>query len=102
MINRKFKIVLGTGLFLLPAGALAVSTVNSIDFQTVDNASQLLIQADGPVTYETQENAEGHLIVIELKGAKLGPKAQRKLDTSSFNSRVDLVSPYQPKDQPDT
>ena len=102
MIYRKLKISIGLSLFFLPATALAVSTVNSIDFQTVDNSSQLVIQADGPVTYETQENAQDKLIVIELKGAKLGPKALRKLDTSSFNSRIDLISPYQPKDQPDT
>jgi type IV pilus assembly protein PilQ len=91
------------GLSLSAAEPLALAaTVTSLDFKNAGDSSRLEIRSDGPLTFEKQENAQDKQVVIQLKGATLSKLAQQKLDTSSFASRVSLVSPYQVDGDPDT
>ncbi len=94
--NRKFASIIAAILAIgAPIGiAAAAVRVNSIDFKVVDGVSQLAISADGPLTFEKVENPDDRQVVIELKGAELSSYARRKLDTSSFDSPVSLISPY--------
>lgn len=85
-----------------PEAALAVNQVTSIDFKVEGDSSQIEIRADGQIAFEKQENPQDNQLVLELKGAKLGTEASRKLDTSSFNSKVTLISPYQVEGSEDT
>jgi type IV pilus assembly protein PilQ len=80
-------------LILLPALALAAK-VTSIDFNSSDATSDIQIRSDAPVTFDKSENGTDKQIVIDLKGSTLSSTASRKLDTSSFDSDVMLVSPY--------
>jgi type IV pilus assembly protein PilQ len=84
---------LGLALLLLPAGAWAAK-ITSIDFKDEGGFSTIEIKGDGPLSYDKQENTEDKQLVLDLKGASLTKPASRILDTSSFNSRVTLVSPY--------
>jgi type IV pilus assembly protein PilQ len=100
MIKNK-KYCLAAGVLLgLPIFAWAAK-VTSIDFQSGTNSSEIDIRSDGPITYEKQDNAGDKQIVLDLKGATLSKNASRNLDTSSFDSKVLLVSPYSVDGQPD-
>jgi type IV pilus assembly protein PilQ len=90
------------GMEVFSAGAWGSSKITAIDFSGTSDPSELSIQADGPLTFNKQENAQDNQIILELKGATISKSNARKIDTSSFNSRVSLISPYQVKDQPDT
>lgn len=81
--------------------AHAASSVTGIDFKSSDSSSRLEIKVDGPVEVTKSEIPGDQQAVIEIKGAKLSPSAKRPLDTSSFNSRISLVSPYQAEGQED-
>ena len=96
MLNRMFlKALIVTAALVSAPLAGAVTTVNSIDFKVVDGMGELQISADGPIAFDKQDNNADNQIVLEMKDTRLGPSAKRKLDTSSFNSLVSLVSPYQ-------
>lgn len=84
---------LATAAFATPAGA--VTTIQLIGFRVQNGQAELSIDADAPFTVTSQENAIDKQIVLEIAGAKLSKAATRKLDTTSFNSAVKLVSPYQ-------
>jgi type IV pilus assembly protein PilQ len=99
MTNKKYCLVAGL-LVGLPVLAWAAK-VTSIDFQSGTNSSEIDIHADGPITYEKQDNVGDKQIVLDLKGATLSKNASRNLDTSSFDSKVLLVSPYSIDGQPD-
>lgn len=90
------------GLIILPIHGWAASKVTSVDFKGTQDPSEIEIQTDGPVTFEKQENAQDNQVIIELKGASISKGNSRKIDTSSFNSNVNLISPYQVDGQPDT
>jgi type IV pilus assembly protein PilQ len=99
MLNKKLYLTAGV-LLGLPALAWAAK-VTSIDFQAGANSSEIDIRADGPISFDKQENADDKQIVLDLKGASLSKNASRNLDTSSFDSKVLLVSPYSVDGQPD-
>jgi len=82
--------------------AQASSQVTGIDFRGVDDPNRIEIHTNGPVTFEKQDNKADKQVVIELKGAVIQPHLTRKIDTSSFDSKVVLISPYQVEGQPDT
>ncbi len=69
--------------------------ITSIDFKGTADPSEIIVLADGPLTFDKQENPQDKQIVLEFKGATLSKNNARKIDTSSFNSKVSLISPYQ-------
>lgn len=98
-VQNKFyvKRVVGILLLALPWTGSA-STVTSIDFNQLKSASEIQIQTDSPVSFNTQENVQENKkdkqIILEIKGTKLGKTTSRNMDTSSFDSPVVLISPY--------
>ena len=70
--------------------------ITKIEFLGSIDPHEILIQADGPISFDKQENEKDKQIVLEIKNAKLANKnVAMKLDTSSFDSKVSLISPYQ-------
>lgn len=69
--------------------------IKSIGFKVENGSSVIEIVGDGPLTYSKEENAQDNQIVLNLAETDLSGNASRKLDTSSFDSPVSLVSPYQ-------
>ncbi|MGE0614312.1 MAG: secretin N-terminal domain-containing protein [Bacteriovoracia bacterium] len=80
-------------LMLVVMPALAAD-VSSIDFEVKDGMSVVSIRGSGPLSYSRQDNPADNQVVIDLGNTRLRAGAKRKLDTSSFNSAVSLVSPY--------
>src|SRR3954465_15734098 len=87
------RIFLSMAILMASTPAWAAK-VTAIDFKDEGGFSTIEIKADGPISYDKQENTEDKQLVLDLKGASLTKQASRILDTSSFNSRVTLVSPY--------
>lgn len=85
----------------LPTIGGATTTISSIDFMGLTPPHQIAIKADGPLTYSKQENTNDQQIILEISNAKLAKTASRKIDTSSFDSPVTLISPYMAKETPD-
>ncbi len=71
--------------------------VKSIEFSEGEKTNSISIISDEPVQYVTKEDSEKNQLVLELDNADLGPNASRSLNTSSFDSPVLLISPYQDK-----
>jgi len=80
----------------------AAQKITAIDFKGTSDPNLISIQSSGPVTYEKQENSQDKQVILEIKGARISKTDARKIDTSSFNSKVSLISPYQVEGQPDT
>src|SRR5262245_37148979 len=76
------------------ARLVSAAEISSVDFKLDGGNTVIEITGDGPLEYTQSENATDNQIVLDLKGAKLSTVAARKLDTSSFDSPVKLVSPY--------
>lgn len=76
-------------------GTLAhAAVVESIDFKVNNGSSEILLKGNEPLDFQVTENPQDKQVIVDLKGATLGPMASRSLDTSSFNSPVTLISPY--------
>lgn len=68
--------------------------IQSIDFKIENGNSMLRIQSDTPLTYDQQDRTKDQQLLLNIKGASVGPMASRPLDTSSFDSPVSLVTAY--------
>lgn len=92
-------LVLALGWAGSPSVGGAGTRITAIDFHGTEDPQTLEISADGPLSVEKQENVTDHQVILEFRNATISPQAARKIDTSSFNSKVLLVSPYRPAGQ---
>ena len=108
MNARKRFICRGFWMCLVAVGlcfsgpAQAQTKITSIDFKGTGDPQTVEITVDGSMTVEKQENTADNQVILEFKNATIAPSASRKIDTSSFNSKVLLISPYKPVGQSDT
>lgn len=101
--NRMFSNRFIAGIFVSgwALGSLAAiqradaATVKAIDFQVSEGVSEIQIQADSPLTFEKIVNDQDNQLILNLAETTLSTAASRKLDTSSFDSPVNLISPYE-------
>ena len=70
-----------------------------VDFKYTQPASKIIIKASEPVKYEKYENPEDLIFSVVIKEAKLAPELERSLDTTEFQSPVNLVSSFQATEQ---
>lgn len=73
----------------------AGATVTGIDFRGTSDPSQIEIHGNGPLQIVKSVNAEDKQVILEIPGATLDKSLARNIDTSSFDSPVALISPYQ-------
>lgn len=85
-----FSLVIG----LLPLDGYT-AVITSLDFKVEGRESFLEIQTDEKLPYRSRQNRTDQQIVIDIPNSKIGPRAKRALDTSSFKSPVTLVNAYQ-------
>ncbi|MGE4231956.1 MAG: type IV pilus secretin PilQ [Bacteriovoracia bacterium] len=72
--------------------------VNGVDFKYAEGQSRLEISLNGITSFEKTVSEADKQVIIDIKNAKIAGKYARKLDTSSFNTNVSIVSPYQSND----
>lgn len=78
--------------------APAAPRITGINFRGTSDPARLVILANGPIQVEKQVNTQDKQLILNISGATLARGMSRKIDTSSFNSNVTLISPYQTKD----
>lgn len=71
------------------------TTITGIDFRGTSDPSQIEIRGSGPLQINKTVNVEDKQVVLEIPGATLDKSLARNIDTSSFDSPVALISPYQ-------
>jgi len=76
--------------------ATASATVESIDFQVVENISRVAIKVSGDVTVEQPVKTAGY-VTLTVKKAILAKQLQRSLETKSFASPVLRITPLSVK-----
>jgi type IV pilus assembly protein PilQ len=73
--------------------------ITSVDFKGSSDPSEITIKGDGDLNFEKIENSADKQLILEIKDAKIGKGEAQKIDTSSFDSKVSQISPYQVKGQ---
>jgi type IV pilus secretin PilQ/predicted competence protein len=71
----------------------APPTIATLDFQSLDNTSRVVIGMNSELDY-TISKPESRLIVVDIPGATLAPSLERPLDASKFISAVSMVRAY--------
>jgi len=71
----------------------APPTVSSLDFQSLDEASRVVIGLNAELDY-TISKPESRLIVVDIPDATLAASLDRPLDASAFLSPVSMVRAY--------
>ena len=84
------------------SSTLAASTLSEPRFKNEADVSVLTLNADGPFTYTKEYQPATNHLVLELKGVKLAPGAERRLPTSSFEGQVKMISAYEVSGEEDT
>ncbi|MBI3533989.1 MAG: hypothetical protein HY072_00665, partial [Deltaproteobacteria bacterium] len=96
---KKWIFLIGS-VFLLDAQAQSLTKITQIDFLGTKEPQEIFIQGDSTLEFETQENEQDKQIILEIKNAKfINYTLGRKLDTSSFEGPILLISPYEIKDK---
>ncbi len=71
----------------------APPTVATLDFQSLDDTSRVIIGLNSDLEY-TVSKPESRLIVVDIPGATLAGSLERPLDASAFLSPVSMVRAY--------
>jgi len=66
-----------------------------VDFNWTDAASSVVIKSDKPVKYDRVENPTDRIVSLLIHDAVLPKELERSLDTSEFQSPVNMVSSFQ-------
>ena len=82
------------------ASVFSATNITSVDFKDGESTSEVTIEADGPITFEKQQNIQNKQISIDLKEATIGAALAKSIDTSSFAGKVANVNSFQAKDNP--
>lgn len=115
MASRKAILLICIAILLSGAAVLAVDPVpgdsaggagdsragtriTGINFKGTSDPARLIILASGPIQVDKQVNAQDKQLILNISGATLARGMKRKIDTSSFNGNVTLISPYQTPD----
>jgi type IV pilus assembly protein PilQ len=98
--QRKGSVFIVAGFyFLFHSWAQAAVTITGVNFNGAVNPSEISIEADGPIVFDKQESAEDKQVILEIKGATINDLASKTIDTSSFDSNISMISPYQVQGQ---
>jgi type IV pilus assembly protein PilQ len=94
-MSKKSNFALIIGIYLVSASAWSMTKITKVEFLGKSAPNQIIVSGDGPIEFEKIENTTDHQVILEIKNAKLAhSNVGRRLDASSFNSKVSLISPY--------
>jgi len=69
--------------------------IKDIRYQANDGGGTVVIQADGPMTFQTRVNEDTHQFVIEIPNARLPAKLKRSLNTKDMTGAIGAIDAYQ-------
>lgn len=80
-----------------PAPVAHFVNIKNIKYKLNDNGGTVVIEADGPMTFQTRTNAETGQFIIEIPGAKLPQKLKRPFNTKDMKGGIGSIDSYQNK-----
>lgn len=81
-----------------PAQEIAQSTqIKNIKYKANDNGGTVVVEADGPLTYETRMNIENNQFVVDIPNSKLPAKLKRPFNTRDMRGGIGAIDTYQSK-----
>jgi type IV pilus assembly protein PilQ len=78
----------------------AATNIIGLNFQQEGEISNLIIRADGQLTYTKRHNKDQKTLILDIKDAVSSQKALRPIDTSEFPGAVVYISAYPKPDSP--
>lgn len=72
-----------------------IVTIRGIQFKGNDSGGSLVVDANGPFTYNTRKNSELNQLVIEIPNSTALPKVLRPLNMKEFKGGIASVDAYQ-------
>lgn len=76
---------------------LRIANIKNIRYKANDNGGTVVIDADGPLTYNTRLNSETNQFVIEIPDANLPAKLKRPFNTKDMSGSIGSIDAYQNK-----
>lgn len=72
-----------------------IVNIKSLQFRANDNGGTVVVEADGPMQFETRLNQDNNQFVIEIPSSKLPARLKRPLNTRDFGGAVGSIDAYQ-------
>lgn len=72
-----------------------VVNIKALQYRANDNGGTVVIEADGPMQFETRLNQDTNQYVIEIANSKLPAKLKRPLNTKDFGGTIGSIDAYQ-------
>lgn len=80
-----------------PVATAQLVNIKNIKYKLNDNGGTVVVEADGPMTFQTRTNAETGQFIIEIPGAKLPQKLKRPFNTKDMKGGIGSIDSYQNK-----
>lgn len=74
-----------------------IANIKNIRYKANDNGGTVVIDADGPLTYNTRLNPDTNQFVIEIPEANLPAKLKRPFNTKDMSGSIGSIDAYQNK-----
>lgn len=78
-----------------PADPGQLVNIKNITYKANDNGGTVVVEADGPMTFQTRTNADTGQFIIEIPGAKLPRKLKRPFNTKDMKGGIGSIDTYQ-------
>lgn len=75
--------------------AMALVNIKNIRYQPNDGGGTVVVEADGPLSFQTRTNTDTNQFVIEVAGAKLPAKLKRPFNTKDMKGGIGAIDAYQ-------
>ncbi len=74
-----------------------IAQIKNIRFRANDNGGTVVVEADGPLQYETRMNGDNNQFVVEIPNSKLPEKLKRPFNTRDIKGGIGAIDSYQNK-----
>jgi type IV pilus assembly protein PilQ len=78
-----------------PAPVAKNVRIKDIRYQANDSGGTVVIEGDGPMTYQTRVNESNHQFVVEIPNSQLPAKLKRSLNAKDINGNIGAIDAYQ-------
>lgn len=78
-----------------PADPGQLVNIKNITYKANDSGGTVVVEADGPMTFQTRTNADTGQFIIEIPGAKLPRKLKRPFNTKDMKGGIGSIDSYQ-------
>lgn len=72
-----------------------IVNIKALQYRANDNGGTVVVEADGPMQFETRLNAGTNQFVIEIPSSKLPARLKRPLNTKDFGGTIGSIDAYQ-------